>query len=99
MKSMKLNVITKIMLLMLIPTIVWSEEAIDFNTDFLDGEGTENIDFSKFSHANYVPPGDYSLDLEVNNTKIIAEQPVIFLILITIRKSLWLVLRQKYIHC
>ncbi|MEX9754424.1 fimbria/pilus outer membrane usher protein [Providencia vermicola] len=78
MKSMRLNVITKIMLLMLIPTIVWSEEAIDFNTDFLDGEGTENIDFSKFSHANYVPPGDYSLDFEVNNTKIIAEQPVIF---------------------
>ncbi|HHR6143249.1 TPA: hypothetical protein ACS72N_003602 [Providencia alcalifaciens] len=53
MKSMKLNLITKLMLLMLTPMVALSEEAVDFNTDFIDSDGKENVDFSKFSHANY----------------------------------------------
>lgn len=48
MKSMKLNLITKLMLLMLTPMVAFSEEAVDFNTDFIDSEGKENVDFSKF---------------------------------------------------
>lgn len=80
MKSIKLKLITKLMLLILMPIIAWSEEAVDFNTDFLDNDSTENIDFSKFSHADYVPPGNYSLDFEVNKVKILAEEPVTFFI-------------------
>ncbi|MGO2345678.1 MAG: FimD/PapC N-terminal domain-containing protein, partial [Providencia sp.] len=78
MKSMKINLITKLMLLMLTPMLAFSEEAVDFNTDFLEAEGTENVDFSKFSHANYVPPGNYSLAIEVNRVKVAIEQPIIF---------------------
>ncbi|MTC34661.1 fimbria/pilus outer membrane usher protein [Providencia alcalifaciens] len=78
MKSMKLNLITKLMLLMLTPMVALSEEAVDFNTDFIDSDGKENVDFSKFSHANYVPPGDYSLAIEVNRAKVSMEQPITF---------------------
>ncbi|HBO21387.1 MAG TPA: fimbriae usher protein StfC [Providencia sp.] len=78
MKSMKINLITKLMLLMLTPMLAFSEESVDFNTDFLEAEGTENVDFSKFSHANYVPPGNYSLAIEVNRVKVAIEQPIIF---------------------
>ncbi|MDK7759543.1 fimbria/pilus outer membrane usher protein [Providencia rettgeri] len=78
MKSMKLNLITKLMLLILTPMIAFSEEAVDFNTDFLEADSTENVDFSKFSHANYIPPGNYSLDISVNKVKISMEQSIIF---------------------
>lgn len=66
------------MLLMLMPVAAFSEDGVDFNTDFLDGSSTENIDFSKFSHADYLPPDEYSLMLEVNKVKITAEQPITF---------------------
>ena len=79
MKSMRLNIITKIMLLMLAtPAPLLANESVDFNTDFLDSESTENVDFSQFSQANYVPPGDYSLGIEVNRSKITAEQSIVF---------------------
>ncbi|MEX6209948.1 FimD/PapC N-terminal domain-containing protein [Providencia huaxiensis] len=78
MKSIRLNLITKLMLLILTPMFVFSEEAIDFNTDFLETDSTENVDFSKFSHANYIPPGNYSLAVSVNRVKISMEQPIIF---------------------
>ncbi|EMT6576193.1 MULTISPECIES: fimbria/pilus outer membrane usher protein [Providencia] len=78
MKSMKLNLITKLMLLILTPMIAFSEEAVDFNTDFLEADSAENVDFSKFSHANYIPPGNYSLAISVNKVKISMEQSIIF---------------------
>ncbi|ENU1228710.1 fimbria/pilus outer membrane usher protein [Providencia rettgeri] len=78
MKSMKLNLITKLMLLILTPMVAFSEEAVDFNTDFLEADSTENVDFSKFSHANYIPPGNYSLAISVNKVKISMEQSIIF---------------------
>lgn len=78
MKSMKLNLITKLMLLILTPMIAFSEEAVDFNTDFLEADSTENVDFSKFSHANYIPPGNYSLGISVNKVKISMEQSITF---------------------
>ncbi|MBQ0535013.1 fimbria/pilus outer membrane usher protein [Providencia huaxiensis] len=78
MKSMKLNLITKLMLLILTPMVAFSEEAVDFNTDFLEADSTENVDFSKFSHANYIPPGNYSLAIAVNKVKISMEQSIIF---------------------
>lgn len=66
------------MLLILTPMIAFSEEAVDFNTDFLEADSTENVDFSKFSHANYIPPGNYSLAISVNKVKISMEQSIIF---------------------
>lgn len=58
--------------------IAFSEEAVDFNTDFLEADSTENVDFSKFSHANYIPPGNYSLGISVNKVKISMEQSITF---------------------
>lgn len=66
------------MLLILTPMIAFSEEAVDFNTDFLEADSAENVDFSKFSHANYIPPGNYSLAISVNKVKISMEQSIIF---------------------
>ncbi|KPD03592.1 fimbria/pilus outer membrane usher protein [Moellerella wisconsensis] len=77
---MKLNKITKIMLMLLIPTFVLAEESVDFNTDFLDDINSQNTDFSKFSRANYVLPGSYTLTLLVNKQQVSGEQLINFFI-------------------
>ncbi|HDZ3441787.1 outer membrane usher protein [Pseudomonas aeruginosa] len=48
--------------------LAWAEaaEEIQFNTDMLDISDRENIDFSVFSLANFVMPGQYSLMVHVN---------------------------------
>lgn len=44
--------------------------AVDFNTDVLDSVDKENIDFSRFSHSGYVMPGQYQLQLQLNDQGI-----------------------------
>lgn len=77
---MNLNKITKIMLLLLIPTFVFAEEPVDFNTDFLDDTSSQDTDFSKFSVANYVLPDTYSLSLFVNKQQVSDEKEIEFII-------------------
>lgn len=41
--------------------------AIEFNTDLLDINDKNNIDFSRFSQAGYIMPGTYDLNIRLNN--------------------------------
>jgi outer membrane usher protein FimD/PapC len=41
--------------------------AVEFNSEFLELDGNENVDLSQFSRASYVRPGLYLLDISVNN--------------------------------
>lgn len=44
--------------------------AVDFNTDVLDASDRENIDFSRFSQAGYIMPGQYQMQIMVNDQSI-----------------------------
>lgn len=44
--------------------------AIDFNTDVLDSSDRQNIDFSRFSTAGYIMPGQYQMEVMVNEQGI-----------------------------
>lgn len=44
--------------------------AVDFNTDVLDLKDKANIDFSRFSQANYILPGQYHLSVHLNDQTI-----------------------------
>ncbi|HBO24302.1 MAG TPA: fimbrial assembly protein [Providencia sp.] len=50
-----------------IPTVAYS---VEFNTDMLDTEDAQNIDFSQFSQAGFVMPGTYHLTIKVNNERL-----------------------------
>lgn len=40
--------------------------SVEFNTDMLDANDKSNIDFSAFSRAGYILPGNYQLQLRLN---------------------------------
>lgn len=44
--------------------------SVEFNTDVLDAEDKKNIDFSRFSSANYILPGNYQLTLRLNEREM-----------------------------
>lgn len=44
--------------------------AVDFNTDVLDAADRKNIDFSRFSQAGYILPGQYQMQVMVNDQGI-----------------------------
>lgn len=44
--------------------------ALDFNTDVLDAADRSNIDFSRFNRAGYVMPGQYQMQVMVNDQAI-----------------------------
>lgn len=44
--------------------------AIEFNTDVLDATDRQNIDFSRFSQAGYIMPGQYQMNIMVNDQEI-----------------------------
>ena len=39
---------------------------VEFNTDVLDAADRDNIDLTRFATDNYVPPGEYLLDIKIN---------------------------------
>ncbi|EDP8857971.1 fimbria/pilus outer membrane usher protein [Salmonella enterica subsp. enterica] len=44
--------------------------AVDFNTDVLDSADRNNIDFSRFSQAGYIMPGQYQMQVMVNDQSV-----------------------------
>lgn len=44
--------------------------AVSFNTDILDLNDRQNIDLSQFAQAGYIMPGEYMMELRVNQTQI-----------------------------
>ncbi|HAO9088964.1 TPA: fimbria/pilus outer membrane usher protein [Escherichia coli] len=75
--SFVVNGITYAMLLSLTGAPVY---AVDFNTDVLDAADRQNIDFSRFSQAGYIMPGQYQMEIMVNDQGISSSAfPVTFL--------------------
>ncbi|UBH60887.1 fimbria/pilus outer membrane usher protein [Proteus vulgaris] len=73
----KHNVVVIILLLSMVNC--FSVEAIEFNTDVLDSIDRNNIDLSRFKDSEYVMPGDYLLNIFLNNQKIgNEEQSILF---------------------
>lgn len=65
--SFAVNSITYVLLLSLVAVPAY---AIDFNTDVLDAADRQNIDFSRFSRAGYIMPGQYQMEIKVNSQDI-----------------------------
>ncbi|HGX0390551.1 TPA: fimbria/pilus outer membrane usher protein, partial [Escherichia coli] len=75
--SFALNGITYALLLSLAGAPAY---AVDFNTDVLDAADRQNIDFSRFSQAGYIMPGQYQMEIMVNDQGISPSAfPVAFL--------------------
>lgn len=78
---MKLRTTIKIITASVVAAIqinnAFAEEAVNFNTSFLDADSQE-IDFSKFSRANYVMPGTYPLAIKLNNHVITGDENILF---------------------
>ncbi|MEW5561993.1 fimbria/pilus outer membrane usher protein [Enterobacter asburiae] len=47
-----------------------AEAVTEFNTDVLDINERSRIDLSNFSNENYILPGDYLLDVRINNNTL-----------------------------
>ncbi len=65
--SFVINGITYALMLSLAGTPVY---AVDFNTDVLDATDRQNIDFSRFSRSGYIMPGQYQMEIMVNDQSI-----------------------------
>lgn len=75
--SFTVNCITYALLLSLAGAPAY---AVDFNTDVLDAVDRQNIDFSRFSQAGYIMPGQYQMEIMVNDQGISPSAfPVTFL--------------------
>lgn len=75
--SFAVNSITYALMLSLAGTPTY---AVDFNTDVLDAADRQNIDFSRFSQAGYIMPGQYQMEIMVNDQGISPSAfPVTFL--------------------
>ncbi|WP_392404498.1 fimbria/pilus outer membrane usher protein [Edwardsiella piscicida] len=80
MKNNKQFTISKIALSVLLSLLAGSVYAVDFNTDVLDAADKKNIDFSRFSQAGYIMPGQYQMQVMVNGQAISPSSlPVSFL--------------------
>lgn len=75
---MKLSYMTYCLLLSILSCRVVAAEIVEFNTDVLDLKDQKNIDLKEFSRAGYVMPGEYTLDVRVNDTSL-QEENIIFL--------------------
>lgn len=57
--------------------VTYANENVFFNVDLLDIQERENIDFSRFESLNYIAPGDYELDIVINNQSIMLKHKLI----------------------
>ncbi|ECG8591285.1 outer membrane usher protein [Salmonella enterica subsp. salamae] len=53
-----------------------AEESIQFNTQFLDVKDGANIDLDRFSRKGYIMPGNYTLQVQVNESQIAQESVI-----------------------
>jgi len=50
--------------------MVYAEADVEFNSDVLDAADRGNVDLTRFATDNYVPVGEYLLDIKVNGQPI-----------------------------
>lgn len=66
----KFNIFTKLIFISFLSSVSTVAFSVEFNTDMLDTEDTQNIDFSQFSQAGFIMPGTYHLTLKINNERL-----------------------------
>ncbi|HAE77077.1 fimbria/pilus outer membrane usher protein [Morganella morganii] len=78
---MKINNITQnkvvISVFVFLSVASYSVKAVEFNTDILDSVDRNNIDLSRFTNADYVMPGEYLLNIYLNDQNIFDREQVI----------------------
>lgn len=68
--SNKLLAIIKMTTILFCLCFIKKTMAIEFNTDVVDSSDRKNIDFSRFSQAGYIMPGQYQLTIVVNGQNV-----------------------------
>lgn len=63
-------VISKMAIAVALTLLANNGYAVEFNTDVLDSGDKNNIDFSRFSQAGYIMPGQYQMRIVVNGKNI-----------------------------
>ncbi|MTD28823.1 fimbria/pilus outer membrane usher protein [Erwinia sorbitola] len=58
--------IAKLTICFFVNPVYASDDFVEFSVDALDASDRNNIDLSRFSESNFVPPATYLLDLKVN---------------------------------
>lgn len=78
--SFRLNTLAVILGLVLSGGIEnsFAEQAIQFNTQFLDIKDGASVDLGRFSRKGYVMPGNYTLQVLVNQTVISQESAITY---------------------
>lgn len=73
----KLFAIIKMTMAALCLCLFKNAQAVEFNTDVIDSSDRENIDFSRFSQAGYIMPGEYQLQMVVNGQNVSAGETAV----------------------
>lgn len=57
---------------------IHGDNDVKFSVNMLNLDDNENIDVSKFSKSNYIQPGTYNMDWQVNQLKILEQKFTIY---------------------
>lgn len=76
--ELKIKIILSQMLFFCCASMACASTDVEFNTDVLDAADRDNIDLTRFATDNYVPPGEYLLDIKING-RAVGQQKVRYL--------------------
>ena len=76
--ELKIKIILSQMLFFCCASMACASTDVEFNTDVLDAADRDNIDLTRFATDNYVPPGEYLLDIKING-QAVGQQKVRYL--------------------
>ncbi|MCS3430281.1 fimbria/pilus outer membrane usher protein [Klebsiella sp. BIGb0407] len=65
-----INIILSQILIFCCSPMAYAAADVEFNTDVLDAADRGNVDLTRFATDNYVPAGEYLLDIKVNGQAI-----------------------------
>ena len=76
--ELKIKIILSQILFFCCASVACASTDVEFNTDVLDAADRDNIDLTRFATDNYVPPGEYLLDIKING-QAVGQQKVRYL--------------------
>lgn len=68
--KLKLNLILSQIVILFCYSISYAATDVEFNTDVLDAADRGNVDLTRFAADNYIPAGEYLLDIKINGQEI-----------------------------
>jgi len=66
----KKNIILAPIIIFCCTSVAYASTDIEFNTDVLDAADRDNVDLTRFATDNFVPAGEYLLDIKINGQQI-----------------------------